>query len=412
MNDAWGGYANGAIPSSAMKAVQGFFFKPDAAETIAAAIAECAKYGVHVAINEGYRPLGKPGDDKVPQNHPERTSTGGSNQWFQYGRMKRGETPSASYPGGSIHGWGRAADVSNGANPKVREIFRKHGWVFDIASESWHAHFVGGSPSPAPAPSNTDQATVQQAMKAKGLYAGAIDGVFGPQSWKAVQTFLKQQGLYGGAIDGVPGSLTYKGFQTYAKKGGYNGPIDGVLGALSWAGFAKAVKPSTPVATPTPATPAPVAPVTPIKPTEPVQPVSVPEPAQPEPTVAEAAQPAPATPEIVTPEPIPAPETPAPAPEPAKPEEKPVPVVDTAEQEKEIASLPATDLGAIIPSAKGRKIAYSVYMAASLAITNTAIGFAALHAEFPAWLIVSIAVVGNLATPFGALAIANASPKK
>lgn len=69
-------------------------------------------------------------------------------------------------------------------------------------------------------------------------------------------------------------------------------------------------------------------------------------------------------------------------------------------------------LGAIIPTAKGRKIAYAVYAGASLVVTNTAVGFAAIHADFPAWLTISIAVIGNLAAPFGAIAIANASNKK
>lgn len=77
-----------------------------------------------------------------------------------------------------------------------------------------------------------------------------------------------------------------------------------------------------------------------------------------------------------------------------------VPVVDTA------------DLGVIIPTVKGRKIAYAIYAGASLLVTNTAVGFSALNAQFPAWLTVCLAVIGNLASAFGALAIANASNKK
>jgi hypothetical protein len=74
--------------------------------------------------------------------------------------------------------------------------------------------------------------------------------------------------------------------------------------------------------------------------------------------------------------------------------------------------LPANhDLGVIIPSDKGRRIAYAVYTAASLVVTNVAVGFTAAGAEVPVWVIVSLAVVGNLATPFGALAIANAKGK-
>jgi peptidoglycan hydrolase-like protein with peptidoglycan-binding domain len=287
MSDSWGGFANGQIPASAMKKVQNAFFKPDVADAIAAAIAECATHGVHVNINEGYRPLGIPADQNIRSNSNgdpvSKTSTGGSNQWFQYGRMKRGETPTAATPGGSIHGWGKAADVNPGHNnATVASVFAKHGFAFDISSESWHAHYVNGSTPVPPSPSNADEVTVQMELKKRGFYSGTVDGIFGSASWKAVQSFLKQQGLYGGAIDGIPGVNTYKGFQTYAKKGGYSGPVDGVLGAASWAGFAKALKgngapapvQSAPVAAPVQAAPI-VQQTVPVEPaaSEPVQPV-------------------------------------------------------------------------------------------------------------------------------------------
>ncbi|MFM7008786.1 MAG: peptidoglycan DD-metalloendopeptidase family protein [Betaproteobacteria bacterium] len=79
------------------------------------------------------------------------------------------------------------------------------------------------------------------------------------------------------------------------------------------------------------------------------------------------------------------------------------------EQAALIASQPAGNIGVIIPTAKGRKIAYAAYSGVSLIATNAAVGFAAVGADFPAWLVVSLAVIGNLATPFAALAIANAS---
>ena len=70
------------------------------------------------------------------------------------------------------------------------------------------------------------------------------------------------------------------------------------------------------------------------------------------------------------------------------------------------------DIGVIIPSDKGRRIAYAAYTAASLVVTNVAVGFTAAGATVPVWVIVSLAVVGNLATPFGALAIANAKGRE
>jgi hypothetical protein len=65
-------------------------------------------------------------------------------------------------------------------------------------------------------------------------------------------------------------------------------------------------------------------------------------------------------------------------------------------------------LGAIIPTAKGRKIAYSIYAVIALIVGNTAVGFAAASLEQPVWLVIASAVIANLAAPFSALAIANA----
>lgn len=65
-------------------------------------------------------------------------------------------------------------------------------------------------------------------------------------------------------------------------------------------------------------------------------------------------------------------------------------------------------LGAIIPSAKGRKIAYAGFASASLIVGNTAVGLAAANIEQPVWLIIASAVVANMSAPFAALAISNA----
>ena len=68
----------------------------------------------------------------------------------------------------------------------------------------------------------------------------------------------------------------------------------------------------------------------------------------------------------------------------------------------------AAHLGAIIPTAKGRKWAYAGYALVSLLVTNALIGWSAAGLDAPTWLIVSSAIVANLAAPFSALAIANA----
>jgi len=49
---------------------------------------------------------------------------------------------------------------------------------------------------------------------------------------------------YTGPIDGIPGPNTYKAMQRMAAEtwiGRYTGPIDGIMGPNSWRGFANAV---------------------------------------------------------------------------------------------------------------------------------------------------------------------------
>jgi multisubunit Na+/H+ antiporter MnhG subunit len=86
------------------------------------------------------------------------------------------------------------------------------------------------------------------------------------------------------------------------------------------------------------------------------------------------------------------------------PEIKPLP---------EAANTAATDsLGILIPDAKNRKLAYALYGLTSLIISNVAVGVLASGIQAPVWLVVSLAIVGNLAAPFSTLAIANASANK
>ena len=146
MVHAWGGYSNGQIPLSAMRAVQGDnYFEPDMADRMDWLLSTCAAQGVNIHINEGYRPLGSEPDQYV--TNEANTSTGGSNQWFQWGRYKRGETPSAGTPGTSSHGWGLAADINPGrGNAVVVDAANKMGLIFTVASEAWHIA-ADGTPS-------------------------------------------------------------------------------------------------------------------------------------------------------------------------------------------------------------------------------------------------------------------------
>lgn len=149
---AWGGYSNGQIPLSALTPLGGGqYAHPAAATAWARMVAACLKAtGVRLGVTEGYRPLGVPADRNVTVE--SKTSTGGSNQWYQKGREDRGLTPSAAIPGTSVHGWGLAIDISN-YNPVwswLKANARTYGFAVDvIADERWHIEFVGSLTIPA-----------------------------------------------------------------------------------------------------------------------------------------------------------------------------------------------------------------------------------------------------------------------
>lgn len=69
-------------------------------------------------------------------------------------------------------------------------------------------------------------------------------------------------------------------------------------------------------------------------------------------------------------------------------------------------------LGVILPDPRSRKIAYACYAGASLIVSNIAVAFGAINTPAPTWLVIALAIVGNLATPFAGLAIANAKGGK
>ena len=60
--------------------------------------------------------------------------------------------------------------------------------------------------------------TIQKDLKARGYYAGRLDGSCGPQTIKALQKFLKDKGYYVGPDTGIDGYLGYNtaaAFQDY-----------------------------------------------------------------------------------------------------------------------------------------------------------------------------------------------------
>jgi hypothetical protein len=67
------------------------------------------------------------------------------------------------------------------------------------------------------------------------------------------------------------------------------------------------------------------------------------------------------------------------------------------------------NIGAIIPSVKGRKIAYAIFAAVSFVTGNAVVFYSATGASAPVWLVGLSAVIANSAPAFSAIAIANAS---
>lgn len=239
----------------------------------------------------------------------------------------------------------------------------------------------------------TEAAQIQQILKDKGYYTGTIDGIFGPLSWTAIQKWLVNYGLYSGSIDGIPGPLTYRGFQLYGKKNdNYGGPLDGILGPRSWAGFLQTLKEDT---------------------------EQKKENKMPTETLPPATEQKPAVPPVVEAQPlqtyIPSPMNTVVGPVETQPVKTEEPKTDTVTvTEPYVAPVvnegvvsAANNIGVIIPTAKGRKIAYAIYVAISFVITNTVVAYSTLEAPLPAWLKISLAIVGNSAVAFGSLAIAN-----
>lgn len=231
MSNAWGGYANGDIPESAMRKVAGEWFEPRTATVVQDLLNRAAAQGVNIKINEGYRPLGVRGDMNVLSE--SQTASGRSTQWFQWGRYQRGETPAAGWPGTSVHGWGMAADIEPGRNNAiVREIAGSLGLVFTIGSEPWHLAYSGGGSS-----FNANGAQIQTLLNTFG-YKLAVDGIVGPVTMKAIEDFQRKNGL---TVDGIVGPKTMAVLQAGPKPTPAPGGlvVDGVLGPKTYKALQK-----------------------------------------------------------------------------------------------------------------------------------------------------------------------------
>lgn len=238
-------------------------------------------------------------------------------------------------------------------------------------------------------PGTDHQRMVQEHLAERGYYSGPMDGdLASDASVRAIKMACGELGYFDLTyLDGVMNKNLCYGMLLLAQNhGGYSGFNNLFTDGHVWAAFDTGVVSAIAIPTPPPAEAPPAAPV---------EPVPAPEP---EPT----------------PKPVVTPSVDAKPAKPSKPKkEKPVtkPISEKKQQEM-IAKLPAADLGVIIPTVKGRKTAYAIYMVIALIVGNIGVGFAAAGVGWPVWLVVAVAITNNLAVPFGALAIANATSKK
>jgi hypothetical protein len=269
-------------------------------------------------------------------------------------------------------------------------------------------------------PSTQDQATVQAGINLAGFSIPVDGNLTSDASIRAIKLLTGKFGFFDlRYFDGLASKNLCHGILLMAQAhGGYSGRMDWQIDGHVWAAFDTAIRATAPAPAP--------------KPLPVVVPVPVPVPApapapKPLPVVVDAA-PTPvadtgtpvvdtATPAVdvpvvdVTPVNPPVKETPVSTVNVPIPVRQNLTEKEVAAQKAQIAALPAADLGAIIANPRARKIAYTIFAALSLVVTNTAIGFSTLGVGFPGWLTVALGVIGNLAVPFSALAIANSTPK-
>lgn len=147
--------------------------------------------------------------------------------------------------------WGDALGVASVHSYCAKTGARYVGWSLKDGSHSPRsASDIGSTYNPSPAPSTTwewvkpsasVQKAIQQSLKDRHRFSGAVDGSWEADAIRGIQTTIVNVG-YTGLIDGDPGAQTCYYVQVYAKKfGGYTGPLDRKLGSNSWAGFAKGV---------------------------------------------------------------------------------------------------------------------------------------------------------------------------
>jgi len=187
-------YANGTAPRSELIRFEGMWVSPDLYRRLNYVFQYIRNRGGKISGTEGYRWKGVPNDANI--RDASKTSDGTSNQWYQKGRQRRGETPAAATPGYSQHGYGKSADT-NTDSPKWRDEAMRHvGMERTVKSETWHADIVraplidltafeykkpssgGSTPPPPPPPPPVTEETPMYLSRRPAKDGGTI-GLFG-----------------------------------------------------------------------------------------------------------------------------------------------------------------------------------------------------------------------------------------
>jgi len=142
---AWGGYANGQIPTNALTPVQASvagsgYLRDDAArQFLSLSLAFSSTFGTPLAITEGYRDYGR--------------------QVSYWNAYQAGTGNLAAYPGTSNHGWGISCDFGSGVQTAGTAAKRwmdanapAYGWQPTgngfSRPEPWHFDYVAAYPGP------------------------------------------------------------------------------------------------------------------------------------------------------------------------------------------------------------------------------------------------------------------------
>ena len=127
---SWGGFANGRIPTAEMvKVTPNGWLETNAAKSLQQMRGAAGEAGLPFVLVSAYR------------DYPSQVRV----------RAGKGDEVATATPGSSVHGWGRAIDVSGEATQAwMRENGRRYGWIWPTwaqrpgkSFEPWHFEFVG-----------------------------------------------------------------------------------------------------------------------------------------------------------------------------------------------------------------------------------------------------------------------------